>query len=155
VAWEVVCQPGVVSSVSIDAGDGKDSVSNGSVLARVTLLGGANNDEISGGAASENLAGAGGNDTIQGGDGADVIDGGDGADELIGADGDDTITGGTGDDRLDGSDGSPVATRVGARSGIRLKPITSDIAAQSRDPHAARCACAARRQAHAPLRASP
>ena len=65
-AWEVVCQPGVVLGVSVDAGDGNDSVSNGSVLARVALLGGADNDEISGGAASENLAGAGGNDTIQG-----------------------------------------------------------------------------------------
>ena len=108
-AWEVMCQPGVVSSVSVDAGDGNDSVSNGSVLARVTLLGGAGNDEISGGAASENLIGAGGNDTIQGGDGADVIDGGDGADALIGADGDDTITGGAGDDRLDGSDGNDVS----------------------------------------------
>ena len=108
-AWEVICQPGVVSSVSVDAGDGNDSVSNGSVLARVTLLGGAGNDEISGGAASETLLGAGGNDTIQGADGADVIDGGDGADELIGADGDDIITGGTGDDRLDGSDGNDVS----------------------------------------------
>ena len=108
-SWEVMCQPGVVSSVSVDAGDGNDSVSNGSVLARVALLGGAGNDAISGGAASENLIGAGGNDTIQGGDGADVIDGGDGADELVGADGDDTISGGTGDDRLDGSDGNDVS----------------------------------------------
>jgi len=108
-AWEVICQPGVVSSVSVDAGDGNDSVSNGSVLARVTLLGGAGNDEISGGAASESLVGAGGSDSIQGGDGADAIDGGDGADELIGGDGDDTITGGTGDDRLDGSDGNDLS----------------------------------------------
>ena len=57
-AWEVMCQPGVVSSVSVGAGGGNDSVSSGSVLARVALLGGGN-DEISGGAASENLVGAG------------------------------------------------------------------------------------------------
>lgn len=86
-AWEVVCQPGVVSSLTVDAGDGDDSVSNGSVLARVTLLGGAGNDRISGGGASERLFGGSGNDAIQGGDGDDIVDGGDGADELIGVTG--------------------------------------------------------------------
>lgn len=108
-AWEVLCQPGVVSSVTVESGDGNDSVSNGSVLVRVTLSGGTGNDQVSGGAASESLLGGDGNDVVQGGDGADVIDGGDGADELIGGDGDDQIIGGGGDDRLDGSDGNDVS----------------------------------------------
>ena len=103
---EVVCQPGVVASVSVDAADGADAIANGSVLTRVTLSGGTGNDQLSGGSSGEVLLGGDGNDTIQGGDGADAIDGGDGADALIGGDGDDLLTGGTGDDRLDASDGN-------------------------------------------------
>lgn len=109
VVGEVVCQPGVVSALSVDAGDSNDLVSNGSVLASVSLSGGAGNDQISGGPAGEMLSGADGNDTIQGGAGADVIDGGDGADRIVGADGDDTLSGGGDDDRLDGSDGNDIS----------------------------------------------
>jgi Ca2+-binding RTX toxin-like protein len=107
--WEVMCEPGVISSAAVDGGDGNDSLSNSSVLARVTLAGGAGSDQVSGGAAGETLQGGAGNDAIQGGDGSDLIDGGDGADEMIGADGDDQLIGGGGDDRLDGSDGNDVS----------------------------------------------
>jgi Ca2+-binding RTX toxin-like protein len=109
VAWEVACPPDVVLSVSVDGGDRNDTLSNGSVLARVSLLGGPGSDQISGGAASETLAGGADGDTIQGGAGADLIDGGDGADRIVGADGDDTLQGGLGDDRLDASDGNDVS----------------------------------------------
>ncbi len=104
--FEVICQPGVVAGVSVDAGDGNDSLGNGSVLTRATLVGGAGSDQISGGPAAETLSGGDGSDTIQGGAGGDIVDGGDGTDQIVGGDGDDALSGGPGDDRLDASDGN-------------------------------------------------
>ena len=104
-ASEIDCDPGVLSAVSIDAGDGNDALTNGSVLARVTLAGGPGNDELAGGPAAEVLAGGPGNDTIQGAAGGDVLDGGEGADQLTGGDGGDQLAAGSGDDRVNGSDG--------------------------------------------------
>jgi len=115
--WELTCDPGVVVAVVVRAQDGADTLTNGSVLARVALDGGNGNDQISGGAASEPLTGGPGSDTIQGGAGADAIDGGDGADRLVGGDGDDVLTGGPGDDRLDGSDGDDLLNGGVSRTG--------------------------------------
>lgn len=73
-----------VQAITIDAGDGNDSITVGnSVTANCLIFGGSGNDTIVGGA---------GNDEIYGGLGNDILDGGIGNDQLYGGAGTDTFT---------------------------------------------------------------
>ena len=65
-----------------------------------TLVGGADNDDISGSDGSDSLFGGAGNDGISGGDGLDTLDGGAGDDRLSDNDSIGVFLGGAGDDRL-------------------------------------------------------
>lgn len=129
----VSCPSGRLRTVLVQARDGDDSVTVGSLGLSTDLRGGAGNDQLQGtpgpdaldgGPGNDELDGAGGDDTLMGGEGddalsagsgADVADGGPGVDVLDGDLGDDQLTGGSGDDsidagpgndRLDGGDGT-------------------------------------------------
>lgn len=52
-------------SVTVDAGDGNDSVTNTSALATLQMIGGADDDRLSGNDAAERVDGGPGNDLIQ------------------------------------------------------------------------------------------
>jgi Ca2+-binding RTX toxin-like protein len=82
-------------SVSLNGGDGNDSIFSG-----------AGNDELNGGNGDDVLGGGLGDDLIFGGAGNDSMTGGDGNDTLDGGSGDDTLGGGLGDDLIDGGDGA-------------------------------------------------
>lgn len=81
----VVIDAGVGHRVTVEGGAGDDNIQGGS--GADTLRGGMDNDQITGGA---------GHDTIHGGTGDDVLDGQAGDDALYGEDGGDILTGGTG-----------------------------------------------------------
>jgi hypothetical protein len=80
-------------SLTINAGDGMDTVDASASIVSVMINGNMGNDELTGGTA---------NDTIMGGGGDDLMDGGAGMDMLTGQAGNDTMTGGLGDDTLNG-----------------------------------------------------
>lgn len=86
--------------------------------ARITLLGGAGDDDLRASGGDDRLFGGDGNDTLRGNGGNDRLDGGAGNDGLAGAAGndvliaqagDDTLFGGTGDDVLEAGDGADTA----------------------------------------------
>lgn len=83
--------------ITIDGGDGHDTVSVSS-NANATLLGGNGNDTLSGGGGSDYIAGGNGDDILHGGSGKDTLDGGSGNDILYGDLGFDTLIGGLGAD---------------------------------------------------------
>ena len=72
----------IVTSDSISAGTGNDSVTGSATLAN-NLDGGDGNDTIVGGANQDTITGGLGNDTIAGGGGTDVLSGGGGGDLFI------------------------------------------------------------------------
>ena len=103
--------------VSLDAGDGNDTVLGGD--GDETIVGGAGNDMINGGGGDDSLdggtgddvvVGGDGNDTLQGGLGIDRIDGGNGNDSLAGGFNNDTINGDAGDDSIDGGQADDIIT---------------------------------------------
>jgi hypothetical protein len=102
-----------VTSVTVDAGDGNDTVSAaGLSTIPVALGGGAGSDTLTGGAAADDVQGDDGNDVLNGGDGDDNLGGDTGADVYNGGDGIDTATYGsrtTPSYSLDGAanDGAP------------------------------------------------
>jgi Ca2+-binding RTX toxin-like protein len=93
-----------LASITVDAGDGEDSIIGAADVASA-LSGGDGNDSITGGSAAETLMGNDGDDTIDGGDGSDDINAGDGDDSVTAGAGDDTIIGDDGDDTVFGGDG--------------------------------------------------
>ncbi|MDA1166409.1 MAG: hypothetical protein O3B13_25215, partial [Planctomycetota bacterium] len=93
-----------LASITVDAGDGEDTIIGATDVASA-LSGGDGNDSITGGSADDTLMGNDGQDTIDGGDGDDDINAGDGDDSVIGGAGNDTIVGDDGDDMVFGGDG--------------------------------------------------
>jgi Ca2+-binding RTX toxin-like protein len=101
-----------VDHLTIDGGNGNDTINAGSVKAgsvqleldgdagNDTLTGGAGNDALYGGEDNDILRGGSGDDSVYGGNGNDNLDGGAGNDTILGGSGDDTITGGLGDDLI-------------------------------------------------------
>lgn len=86
--------------------------------ARITLMGGAGDDDLRapngadrlfGGDGNDTLRGNGGNDRLDGGAGNDGLAGAEGNDVLIGRGGSDTLLGGDGDDSLDAGDDADTA----------------------------------------------
>jgi len=121
-----------VTTILVNAGDGNDTVTIGSMKKNIvvngeagddvllagresgTYDGGAGNDLLVGGRASETLTGGDGEDTLRGngdrdvlrgGDGRDRLDGGSGSDDLLGGNNRDTLQGRAGFDRLYGEGG--------------------------------------------------
>ena len=82
-------------NLTIDAGDGNDTVS-----------GGTGNDNIDAGDGNDVVSGGDGNDTIDGNNGNDVLNGDNGDDSVFGDDGADTISGGAGNDMVNGGSGT-------------------------------------------------
>jgi Ca2+-binding RTX toxin-like protein len=96
-----------VTSISIDSGDGNDTiVVDASVPKPVTLRGGTGNDRLVAGSAKAFLYGDDGDDILEGGSGDDTIEGGSGNDTIRGNGGKDTIKGGSGNDQIDGGEGN-------------------------------------------------
>lgn len=88
--------------VSVEGGNGGDTITWDSSIGAILVNGGDGNDAIDEGGSASSLAdtlyGGGGDDTIHGGDGNDRIYGDSGNDLLVGEQGNDTITGGSGAD---------------------------------------------------------
>lgn len=97
----------LVSSIVVDAHAGNDRVYvDPSLIAGVTIRGGAGNDTLFGAGGSDFIDGGAGNDILFGMAGNDLLLGGDGIDHLYGGRGNDTIKGGAGDDWLYGELGN-------------------------------------------------
>ena len=92
---EVVVAPGTKVKVTVLGGAGDDQ-----------LDGGRGGDTILGGRGDDHIRGRGGDDRISGGSGGDWIEGGGGHDRLDGGPGSDNIRGGEGDDHIRGGHGS-------------------------------------------------
>jgi Ca2+-binding RTX toxin-like protein len=82
-------------AISVSGAAGDDVItmdeSNGAIRVPVTIDGGDGNDTVTGGS---------GNDTIRGGAGNDIMQGAAGNDTMIGGPGTDSVSGGAGDDRM-------------------------------------------------------
>ncbi len=88
-----------VSSITVQTGDGADTVTIGSDLGiPINVDSGAGNDTVIGGDIT--VTGGAGNDYIVGSVGPDSLDGGDGNDTLLGLEGNDTLVGGNNDDHI-------------------------------------------------------
>lgn len=100
----------LVNSISIDGGDGNDSILLSSQVTAPAVInggdgddaitGGSGSDVLLGGAGDDALYGSNGNDGFDGGAGDDLVQGGNGRDVLVGGDDADTIAGNNGDDLL-------------------------------------------------------
>ena len=82
-----------------------------SKVKRITILGGAGDDQISvhSGIIAVNVDAGDGSDTVTGGDGNDTLSGGPGKDSIYGGKGNDQLVGGTSIDLLDGGAGTDTA----------------------------------------------
>jgi hypothetical protein len=96
-------------SIRIYAGLGDDTVTadlgDFAPAIRLSVYGGAGDDQITGGDQNDRLFGDLGDDILEGESGDDILRGGDGNDILVGGDGNDRLLGGLGLDRLFGGDG--------------------------------------------------
>ncbi len=97
-----------LQTVTIDTGDGDDTVNATKLKAGVALIarGGIGNDILLGGFGNDGLLGEEGRDIIIANDGNDFISGGDGNDILISGNGNDVLLGGDGNDVLSGGNGN-------------------------------------------------
>jgi RTX calcium-binding nonapeptide repeat (4 copies) len=93
---KVVCPRLGLTAITIDLGDGNDSVNEGyfyyTIQLPTTIFGGPGDDNIQAGAGNDTISGGTGNDTINGNSGNDTIDGNEGADTIDGGFGFDTVT---------------------------------------------------------------
>jgi hypothetical protein len=96
-----------LSSVSIDAGSGNDTViADPAVTTRLLITGSGGEDTIVGGSGNDELSGANGKDRILGGAGNDYLLGGAHNDYLNGQSGNDRCSGGGAKDRIIGDSGA-------------------------------------------------
>ncbi|HEX3357496.1 MAG TPA: calcium-binding protein [Tepidisphaeraceae bacterium] len=104
-----------VTLVSVNAGEGNDTVVAESGSPNLYALGGAGNDILVGAEGNDTLTGSGGNDRLSGNDGndllnglsgRDLISGGNGNDRLFGDAGNDNLDAGAGNDHLEGGSGN-------------------------------------------------
>ena len=93
-----------LASISIDSGNGDDTIIGSFDLAD-KIDGGHGNDTINALGGSDTILGNDGDDDINAGPGNDSISGGDGHDSIAGEAGDDNINSGDGDDSISGGSG--------------------------------------------------
>ena len=96
-----------VSSVSVFAGNGDDTVIN-TLLNDTMISGQGGNDNLQGGFLQDSLFGGAGNDTLTGRHGDDFLSGQGGDDILRGTNGLDTLRGGLGEDTISGGGGNDI-----------------------------------------------
>ena len=124
------------ASLSVNGGDGNDTIDASAVAVGVDLAGGVGNDTLTGGSGNDVLAGGSGNDVLTGTGGTDTIDGGAGNDTnsfqgiglgvtaTVGANGAGTASYGainesfTGIENLTGSENDDVLTATGTAGNI-------------------------------------
>jgi RHS repeat-associated protein len=97
---------GITGLVSVDLGDGNDTLNAATAKTSVVATGGNGNDTLMGGSAADIFDGGEGNDVLKGGSGNDLLIGGSGADSLYGEGGSDVLVGTPGRDVLDGGSGT-------------------------------------------------
>jgi Ca2+-binding RTX toxin-like protein len=104
-----------VNGITLDGGDGDDSLVLGARVRGSLLLGGGGNDTLIGAGGDDNLQGGAGRDRLYGGGGADrlsgggsndFLDAGSAGDRLYGDAGNDILLGGLGSDHLTGGSGA-------------------------------------------------
>lgn len=95
-----------VEAVTVNGGDGDNSLTATGFSGVLTLDGGEGDDELRSGPGRDLLFGKAGDDLLSAGGGNDVLEGGNGGDELHGGDGNDQLRGGTGDDTCGGGAGA-------------------------------------------------
>lgn len=88
----VTCPTTGVTSITVDAGDGNDTVDLTGITQPATLIDGPGDDTVTGGSGNDTFVGSAGDDTLNGGPGNDTFGdaGGAGADTLSGGAGTDT-----------------------------------------------------------------
>jgi Effector protein/RTX calcium-binding nonapeptide repeat (4 copies) len=92
--------------LTIQGGAGNDQITvDANVDYSLRIEGGAGDDRITGGAGNDNLQGGTGNDYLYGAQGNDTVDGGRGDDVLYGGQGNDIMEGGKGNDYVEGGKG--------------------------------------------------
>jgi Ca2+-binding RTX toxin-like protein len=91
--------------ISVNSGEGNDTVTIGSEVIGAYVLGGGGNDIMTGGTGHDTFAGASGKDKLFGNGGNDVLRGGKHNDQASGGDGDDRMYGDESSDLLDGGGG--------------------------------------------------
>lgn len=95
----VQCETAGVTTIRVELGDGRDSVSFG------TLNGNVVTDVVNGGEGDDSVTAAHGPSVVSGGGGNDTVDSRGGDDQVTGGDGDDDVTGGPGNDVIAGEGG--------------------------------------------------
>ena len=93
------------SGLTIDGGDGDDTITVAGVVPGVSIVGGAGNDSILGGDLADRIEGGDGDDYLRGGSGDDSVYGGEGADYINGNGGKNFLYGEGGNDRVSGGGG--------------------------------------------------
>lgn len=92
------------TELTVNLGDGNDSVLSGAHTCPLEVWGGSGNDTVTGGWAADTIYGQGGNDAVFGNYGTDYIEGSSGSDFLRGGEDADTILGGNDVDDIMGGD---------------------------------------------------
>ncbi len=93
------------STVSVQSGDGEDTITTENFEGKATLNGQADRDILHGGSGDSYLLGGFGDDVITGGSGSEKIFGASGIDTIDGREGNDSIYGGADDDSVNGGAG--------------------------------------------------
>ncbi len=102
------------AKISVDLGDGGDTVTATDATIMFTVSGGAGNDLIRTGSGFDSISGGDGNDDIFTGPGSDYAIGNSGNDLIYGNEGDDTLTGSAGKDTMYGGDGNDRVAGTGS-----------------------------------------
>src|SRR4051794_3241247 len=141
-ATEADCGPKDSPRVSVDLGDGNDTLlgQNYFNVGAFDVHGGPGNDTIAGSIVGDTLHGDEGNDSVEGRDGNDLVAGDDGDDDLAGGSDDDVVVGGPGQDALSGDgsnfqyDGSDqILSRDGERDSVTCGLGSDSVTADSLD----------------------
>ena len=80
-----------ITAITVDLGDGSDTLTDSLLVTPVTVDGGAGDDAITGGGGNDRISGGDGDDSLEGGGGNDTSDGGAGSDSFDGGAGSDTV----------------------------------------------------------------
>jgi Ca2+-binding RTX toxin-like protein len=117
----VQCSAAGIGLITVNAGDGDDSVLSQAPF-RTVVNAGPGDDRIGTGIADDRLDGGDGNDNLSGGIGPDTLLGRAGNDNLLGGTDRDTLDGGTGTDRIAGNEGLDIVTYASHSVAVSVDP---------------------------------